>query len=480
MTTLGAAGRLLGRWSVWTVLAAAAVVLVWVLPSEGLVHSIVARAIGVAAIVAFTAGLRRTRAEVRGVWANFWLYAVFTVIADIIYDVQQHAGGRVPFPGVTDVLYLGTYAFAFLSLWQLVRMLGPERDLAAWIDAGIISAAVGSLVIVLVIEPLALAQAGLSTGSVVSMAYPVLDLVTLAVLIRTLVVPRMANRALVLIATSMLVFLGYDIVYNYLAVSGDWTSHPLRDVVRSVALLALTAAVFSSGAQDFAFRSLGTADRVTRTRALVLGVAVVLPPLLTLEQTVVARTGGVRWLALADLLAVLLLALRAFLLLRTVQDQARQISGQARTDPLTGLPNRRSWDFGLQRALDAATEAQQPLVVALLDLDYFKVLNDDQGHRAGDAYLLECVKAWRAATQSRMQLARYGGEEFGILLPGLSLQGAVPVLEGIRAATPAGCTVSIGAIETVAGELPADATNRAEMALYRAKEHGRNRLVTEP
>jgi diguanylate cyclase (GGDEF)-like protein len=158
-------------------------------------------------------------------------------------------------------------------------------------------------------------------------------------------------------------------------------------------------------------------------------------------------------------------------------DLVAQLDGLARTDPLTGLPNRRSWDQQLNDAVDASVDrARDRFCIAILDLDHFKLYNDRHGHPAGDVLLQSAATVWRAQLRAGDVIARYGGEEFAVLLPSCSIQEATQVLERLRAATPT-VTCSGGLAEHVPGESPDELTRRADQALYHAKAVGRDRLV---
>lgn len=148
----------------------------------------------------------------------------------------------------------------------------------------------------------------------------------------------------------------------------------------------------------------------------------------------------------------------------------------ALTDELTGLPNRRAWDQGLRRELARASRQEDPVCVALLDLDNFKSFNDERGHQAGDAALRQTADSWSARLRATDLLARYGGEEFALAFPAWPLGKAVAVVERLRTATPAGLTCSAG-IAAWDGETPEELVGRADRALYEAKRGGRNRTV---
>jgi len=154
-----------------------------------------------------------------------------------------------------------------------------------------------------------------------------------------------------------------------------------------------------------------------------------------------------------------------------------RLEGLARTDPLTGVPNRRVWEEELPRELERARRMGTGLCVAMIDLDNFKAYNDRHGHQAGDLVLKEAASAWRAEVRSTDLLARYGGEEFVLLLPACAMGDAVAIVERLRAATPL-VTCSVGLAEWDFQEPSVDLVERADQALYAAKAEGRNRYVT--
>ena len=155
-----------------------------------------------------------------------------------------------------------------------------------------------------------------------------------------------------------------------------------------------------------------------------------------------------------------------------------RLEAVARTDDLTGLANRRSWDEELPRELARAHRQRQSVCVAMLDLDRFKRFNDELGHQAGDRLLKEAAASWRSELRATDTLARYGGEEFAVLLPGCDPDQAVRLLERLRAATPAGQTCSAGVASWDGTEDAATLVARADAALYQAKSAGRDRVVT--
>ncbi len=150
----------------------------------------------------------------------------------------------------------------------------------------------------------------------------------------------------------------------------------------------------------------------------------------------------------------------------------------ARTDELTGLPNRRSWDEELRREIARARRSGEPLSLVLLDIDNFKRFNDEHGHQAGDALLRDAAIAWRMHVRVTDFLARYGGEEFALLLPACPPPKALAIIERLRSALPGAETCSAGVAYWDSDEDADEFFARADRALYEAKRAGRDRVVT--
>jgi diguanylate cyclase (GGDEF)-like protein len=197
---------------------------------------------------------------------------------------------------------------------------------------------------------------------------------------------------------------------------------------------------------------------------------------------------GAQEFADAVLGACLLVALGAGVhsimrLLRSVRESEERIGRLeqlASTDDLTGLPNRRQWEEQVPRELGRSLRYEEPICVAMLDLDRFKAYNDAYGHPAGDRLLKEVTSAWRAALRPYDLLARYGGEEFSLILVGCELDEAEAILERLRAATPGGVSCSAGLAQGDRDEEPGCLVNRADEALYEAKRAGRDRMIATP
>jgi diguanylate cyclase (GGDEF)-like protein len=146
-------------------------------------------------------------------------------------------------------------------------------------------------------------------------------------------------------------------------------------------------------------------------------------------------------------------------------------------DSLTMVLNRRGIDRVLDDALTAGPEGREPLIVAMVDVDHFKSINDEQGHAAGDRVLTELAQAWRTVMRPGDFLGRMGGDEFLVGLPDCSRTDARKILERLRTAAPEGVTCSLGAASWQLGNSASMLVSNADAALYQAKNLGRNRVA---
>jgi diguanylate cyclase (GGDEF)-like protein len=169
---------------------------------------------------------------------------------------------------------------------------------------------------------------------------------------------------------------------------------------------------------------------------------------------------------------------------RRLKEANETIDRLARIDALTGLANRRMLDETLQREIARASRQQESLSLIMGDLDHFKAINDQFGHLVGDQVLASTGSAFKSLSRPYDLAARYGGEEFVLLLPKTSAHNAISTAERIRIeiekttvpSCPRQITISLGLACWNAGETQDQFIGRADAALYRAKNNGRNRV----
>jgi diguanylate cyclase len=177
--------------------------------------------------------------------------------------------------------------------------------------------------------------------------------------------------------------------------------------------------------------------------------------------------------------------------LRTLRSELTEAKTQASLDPLTQLSNRAAFDEHLDRLSDLGLLFGHPPCLVMLDIDHFKSINDSFGHPAGDAVIKESAECLvRAFLRKQDFVARYGGEEFAVLLVDTHSSGAVMLAERARGLVKErlishhgrqiSVTLSAGVAALVPGEGALSWLERADKALYSAKQQGRDRVVLAP
>ncbi|MGE4372931.1 MAG: GGDEF domain-containing protein [Xanthobacter sp.] len=192
------------------------------------------------------------------------------------------------------------------------------------------------------------------------------------------------------------------------------------------------------------------------------------------------------WAVVTYNVVVLFIALSVTMLVISLsrEKEAEEYLQLAIHDPLTGLLNRLTFD---EHMADRENGQRQPFALMVIDIDYFKRINDDYGHHVGDAVIVQTARTIERGVRQSDKVYRFGGEEFVCMLPGVGLETAQHVAERIRTSfdetltlVPEGevhATISIGVAACEDGERrPSVVLNDADAALYMAKRRGRNRV----
>lgn len=172
-----------------------------------------------------------------------------------------------------------------------------------------------------------------------------------------------------------------------------------------------------------------------------------------------------------------------------LQTQLQAEQQVAMMDALTKVPNRLAYDKRIAEELQRFNRFDQPTCLAAWDVDHFKKINDTWGHAAGDRVLQSVADVLKKRARVTDFFGRYGGEEFVMILPGTTLADALKILDDLRTAisglglhfkgTPVPLTASCGVTQFIKDDSADSAFERADKALYRAKQEGRNRCVSD-
>ncbi|WP_337061795.1 GGDEF domain-containing protein [Kineococcus sp. G2] len=453
-----------------------ALVVAWAVLPDGLARSAVYALAGLAcaALVALGTRLRRPRNP-----TGWWLVAAGVAawaLGDLVYSYLELVVGVEPFPSVADALYLAAYPLLALGLWSFVRSRTGRGDREGVIDTAIITIGFVLLSWIFLMQPtLADGSASVPTR-VLAALYPVGDVLLLALLVRLLTSSGARTASFRLLGAGILIMLFSDSAYQVQSLDGVYS--PVLDVGWLASYACIAAAALHPSMRRLTEVQPTTGVEFSRGRLLALMLASLLSPGTMLLQLALGLSPEPWAVGLSSVVLFVLVVLRMSGLLTRVQQQSEQLAALARTDALTGLPNRRSGDAELHRLQQAALAGGQPLSVALLDLDRFKSFNDTFGHPAGDRLLSEAAAAWTGGLAGTGGvLARWGGEEFLVLLPEHDLDAAAAAVGRLRPCTPLGQTFSAGVAEWDRAEPLAALVARVDEALYEAKHAGRDRVV---
>jgi diguanylate cyclase (GGDEF)-like protein len=450
-------------------------------PSGSLLQTVIKVAVGWAAAAAIVLGVRRHRPVGAAIW--YWFAAgIFSNVTGILVEsFANRVYGVDTYPTVADVFWLGLYPALIIGMALMVRRRSAERDWVSLVDVCTISTGIGLLCWVFVIHPATSDPALSLLGRAVVGAYPVGDLVVLAMMVRLILGGGNRNPAFRLMIGSLLLFLGGDVgwvLVNQFAVTpGRLLGNSLDAVFLIAFALFGVAALHPSMCDAYGQATVRSARLSPGLLYLLTSASLIAPGVLLIQSTRGHVTDGVA-IAVGSTVLFLLVVTRMALLLRQVEAQAGRLRELAGVDELTGLPNRRGWTAELSSTLERARRDGSDLTVAMIDLDHFKQYNDEFGHPAGDRLLKAAAIAWRGQLRTVDQLARYGGEEFIVLFHGAEVETASEALARLRSVTPSGQTFSGGLARWDGMETSDELVARADRALYQAKHAGRDCVVS--
>jgi diguanylate cyclase (GGDEF)-like protein len=455
----------------------------------------------VGCLVAMAAGLRWHRPAARMAWRLLIAGRIAWVITDSYWNLTVERAGSVPNAPLVALGFLVQYPLLTAGLLIIANRRDSQRKHHAAIDAAIITGGLSVLVWTFAVEPSVqlgrLTAAQLTAG----LTFTICDLVVLAAVVRLGLLSGRPDRVAVLLSASGVTLVAGDLVY-YITVLVDQRGLTAAHAVPNL-LQQLSAALVAAAALHPARRRPPPRRRVARdgliprwqlAAFIVLALLVPAMPvtMAALDGPLVGSGAAGRYLVPAGIAAAVsvLLVVRLGVVVQVANRRAlelqrslgqrealeRELHHRAMHDPLTGLANRAL----LVERLDRASPG---LSMLLLDLDGFKDVNDTLGHPAGDELLIEVSRRLRAALPAAELLARLGGDEFAVLWHALDGDDTPErVLACLRPPYPIGgrevhVTGSVGLLVLDAPAASADALRDADLALYAAKDAGKDQAA---
>ncbi|MFD5128846.1 diguanylate cyclase domain-containing protein [Streptomyces olindensis] len=494
--------------AVWAYAAAGTTIIVFYLVTSSPARYMLPVLVAASVVFAIAMGLTRNRPPSFVPWCLFAAAMAPYTVADAIWGMYQVRDADVPFPGVADMLYLGSYLLFAAGLVTLARQQSGRLHWAGLLDAGIVTLGFCILAWAFIIAPYL--RSDLSAWPLaVSIAYPVADLVLLCMAARLTLTTGKRTPSFLLCTGWLLALLAADgLYYGTTATTGTAIAEDVSEVGWMVSSLLLGAAALHPSVGRPTQLS-DSKESIPRKRLSILIALILVGPLI-----VVANVGGIRYqpvnvTVIVGMLATLslLLVLRIAFLAQYAQSRAaeartrahdlaaslrqqeelqKQLSHRATHDPLTGLANRMLLNERLESALGRCS-ATSPAGLLMLDLDGFKEVNDTLGHPSGDELLIDVARRLTGRVREQDIVARLGGDEFALLVEGVGASAlydyTMRILDSFNDSfilahgRSLHMTTSIGARSITRPTTPAEALRDADIALYRAKTAGKNQAV---
>ena len=392
-------------------------------------------------------------------------------LGDVVWNWESLGGASPPTPSAADVFYLALYPLAYLAVMLVLRRQLGRIQPSLWLDGAIAGLSAAAICAAFAFDTILRATHGSPAAVAVNLAYPIGDLVLLALVVAAVVVaPGLPLRLLLLAAGCALLAVG-DTVYLFQSAANTYVVGTLLDLTWPAALFVMSASAWVG------LRAVRPSDSEGTPRFLVPGLAAAAGLAILVLGSVQHVSTVAIGLAAASLVAA---GLRMMLSLGEIRRLVEARRQQAVTDELTGLLNRRE----LLRRLELALEGDdvpgvRPVALLFIDLDQFKEINDSFGHAVGDQLLRAIGPRVTEVVRNEDTVARLGGDEFAIVLDGADRAYAELVADRITAALAepfvvGGTELHIGASIGIA-LAPEHATGSAELmrcadvAMYRTK-----------
>lgn len=438
-------------------------------------------------LAAFARGIRRHDAVTVpwiAVGAGFTLFA----IGDLLFSLNEHVFNTDGFPSSADVAYLAGYPLLAIGLASLVKR-GPASGRSALIDAGIVVTPLAVAGWVYLIEPLA-SQAGVgAVARAVSAAYPIGDLLCIAVLVRLLAGfdgrSRSGQPALGILIVGLASLLLGDLVFLFVALNDTYISGGWSDGMYLASYVALGVAAWSTSIRDIGTPQPARDVSLSRRRLVLLAVAALAIPSLLAVQWARGAQITVPLVVGGTIVSFLLVVARMSGLVQALEVSRSKLRFEATHDALTGLPNRQLCNGHLDELLSSGRAG----AMLFVDLDHFKLINDTLGHHVGDEVLVEVAAVLRRTVREDDFVARLAGDEFVVLIPSDNdtelLMIAQRIVDGLRVTRGQGdkrlmVTASVGLVRWPPATAP-DAAHQlmraADSAMYDAKRSNGDQMV---
>ena len=478
----------------WYLACGVAATLCYPLVTAALAQDALYVVIGLSSVAAICAGLMKNRPTARGPWWFMLSGLALWVLGDAVDSWQRDIAHRDVYPSVVDAFYLVGYPVIAAGLWLLHRRSGRGRDRAGLLDSAILTIGVGVLSWASLGHPTVQLYQSSPFTAAVSVAYPAGDILLLALLFRMVTGGGGRTTSFRLLMTAF----GLLIVGDTISTAVNlWLTvgNTAYDMIWLLSYLAWGAAALHPSMTRLADSAQPASHGLRLRRVTSLAVAsCIAPAVLAVENL----TGGELdvWPVVGGSMILFLLvvarmsmAMADVLAANDARDRLQDdLAYQATHDALTGLPNRAQAMTEIHAAQARGQRSGSLLALLFIDLDGFKAVNDMHGHAVGDEVLRRAAERLHEQVREGDFVARLGGDEFVVVLENNDRDAeavdlATRIVTELARPLPTadGRLVRIGASVGVAvsqdGDInPERLLNEADIAVYRAKTAGKNRV----
>ncbi len=462
-------------WLYFSIFGAAGTALYFGVPPEW--KGVVQPLLGLTAVAAILWGTRRQPDAPRAPWVWMALGNFLFVTGDAIFTYYENVLHHdSPFPSIADVAYLVGYIPLIVGIFLLIRSREPGRDIANLLDSSLITVGAGVAAWVFLIAPQIRANHDI-VAQAVAAAYPLADLLMLAMTVRLILALGRRVAAHAMLAASLVGLIYADVGYLFGTLHGWYYTGNVIDSGWLISYVLWGAAALHPSRSESVGSGRDTnPGRLTRRRLAALAVMALATPTILAVQ-------GLRHRPLHLPVMVAAQAAVSLLVIARMAGLANDLEVAAFADHLTGLPNRRLLHDRLRAAIGRMDRSKEAIAVLFVDLGRFKSVNDKLGHAVGDDVLVELGRRMRAVVRTDDTVARFGGDEFVVVCEGTDVNLATTVADRLREALARpilvndeliSLAVDVGiAIAHPGCDDPEAILAEADRAMYRAKAEAR-------
>ncbi|MBW4076958.1 MAG: bifunctional diguanylate cyclase/phosphodiesterase [Acidobacteria bacterium] len=436
----------------WALGAGFILIVLYFVVSNETFQNVVYSSLGVGSMLAILLGIRINKPSARLGWYFVAMSSGCFALADALSDFQistLHQG--VNSVSYADVFYLAGYPLLFRGVARITRQETGASRREERADSGIVALGAFALLWQLLMSPYLHDSLTSNLDKLVNLAYPVMDVVLIYIVARTLLLSRRRSVHLRLLMTAMITMFASDFIYDLLVLHGRYTPGNGVDALFLAEYVLIGVAALHPSMIDGPPTDAGDNAKSAyfRNQAPLVVVAGLTPPVTLIIAEIVGAPVNVVVLSSIFIAIFLVSGFRLGWLISRISAQSTQLEKslrelkdsyqqrddleanlwhQALHDPLTGLANRSLLEDRLALARARVVRQGGTAAVLMLDLDDFKDVNDTQGHLVGDQLLIAITRRLAAVTRASDTLCRFGGDEFVYLAEGLDTREEIEEL----------------------------------------------------